>query len=158
MCGSCNKDVLKQDGSFMVCDRCEHNEPSNDHRGHIVFVGSFAHDHPFTHCTSYCTAKAGLDMAARCLAWELMPIGFHVHIVHPYHVQGTPMTEEVRKGMQEGVHKMKPDEAVAYQYKDLRMPDLLTPEDIAMMVGTLLNNPTMQWLGGTSINMYGGQR
>lgn len=124
----------------------------------IIFIGSYAHDHPFTHCTSYCTAKAGLDMAARCLAWELMPEGFRVHIIHPHHVEGTPMTDEVLKGMQEGVHKMTPEEAVAYQHKDLRMPRLLQPEDIAEMVLWLLNNPTAQWTSGTSIKMYGGVR
>lgn len=124
----------------------------------IIFIGSYAHDHPFTHCTSYCTAKAGLDMAARSLAWELMPEGFRVHIIHPHHVQGTPMTDEVLKGMQEGVHKMTPEQAEEYQRKDLRMPDLLKPEEIAEMVLWLLSSPVSAWTSGTSIKMYGGVR
>lgn len=131
---------------------------SDEPLGTIIFIGSYAHDHPFTHCTSYCTAKAGLDMAARCLAWELMPEGFRVHIIHPHHVQGTPMTDEVLAGMKAGVHKMTDEEAEKYQRKDLRMPDLLKPEEIAEMVLALLTVPTMQWTSGTSIKMYGGVR
>jgi NAD(P)-dependent dehydrogenase (short-subunit alcohol dehydrogenase family) len=125
--------------------------------GIIVFIGSYAHDHPFTDCTTYCVAKAGLDMAARSLAWELMP-EFKVHIIHPHHVQGTPMTDEVRQGMMEGVHQMTEEEAEAYSRKDLRMPDLLKPEEIAQMVEFLLTNPVAEWLCGSGLNMYGGVR
>lgn len=123
----------------------------------IVFIGSYAHEHPFTHCTSYCVAKAGLDMAVRSLAWELMP-EIDVHIIHPHHVQGTPMTDEVLKGMQKGVHKMGKKDALEYQRKDLRMPDLLKPDEIASMVVWLLTNPTARWLSGNSLRMYGGVR
>jgi hypothetical protein len=41
----------------------------------IIFVGSYAHDHPFTNGTLYCAAKAGLNMAARTLGWELTTWG-----------------------------------------------------------------------------------
>lgn len=156
-CHQCPRGLLAPAGSLSVCTTCGTNEPTGQ-RGTIVFIGSYAHDHPFTHCTSYCTAKAGLDMAARSLAWELMPEGFRVHIIHPHHVQGTPMTDEVLKGMQKGVHRMTPEQARDYQHKDLRMPDLLKPEEVAEMVFCLLENKVMQWTSGTSINMYGGVR
>lgn len=126
--------------------------------GKILFIGSYAHNHPFTHCTSYCTAKAGLDMAAKTLAWELMPEGFDVHIIHPHHVQGTPMTDAVRKGMKEGVHRMTDEQAEAYSRKDLRMPDILKPTEIADMVLWLLTAPEARWLSGTNVEMYGGVR
>jgi NAD(P)-dependent dehydrogenase (short-subunit alcohol dehydrogenase family) len=126
--------------------------------GTLIFIGSYAYDHPFTHCTSYCTAKAGLNMAVQSLAWELAPIGFRVHIINPHHVQGTPMTDEVRRGMQKGIHKMTREEAEAYSRKDLRMPDLLKPSDIAEMVVTILENPVMGWTAGQPINMYGSVR
>lgn len=124
----------------------------------IIFIGSYAHDHPFTHCMSYCVAKAGLDMAARTLAWELMPEGFAVHIIHPHHVQGTPMTDVVKQGMMDGVHKMTSEQADAYARKDLRMPDILTADEIAEMVAIILSHPVMRWTSGTSIDMYGGVR
>jgi NAD(P)-dependent dehydrogenase (short-subunit alcohol dehydrogenase family) len=145
--------------------RMEVSDTENDTHGHIaphhstiIFIGSYAHDHPFTHCTTYCAAKAGLNMAAQALAWELMPEGFHVHIINPHHVQGTPMTEKVRQGMMKGVHQMTAEEAEAYSRKDLRMPDLLDGDDIAEMVLTILENLPMGWLSGQPINMYGGCR
>lgn len=126
--------------------------------GIIVFIGSYAHDHVFTHCTTYCVAKAGLDMACRSLAWELMPIGFCVHIIHPHHVQGTPMTDEVRRGMMEGIHHMTEEEAEAYSRKDLRMPDLLTPEEVAEVVMWLVCAPAAAWTSGSGIELRGGVR
>lgn len=127
--------------------------------GTLIFIGSYAYDHPFTHCTTYCAAKAGLNMAVQSLAWELAPEGFHVHIINPHHVQSTPMTEEVRKGMMKGIHKMTSEEAEAYSRKDLRMPDLLKPNDIADMVVAILENPAlMGWTAGQPINMYGSVR
>lgn len=126
--------------------------------GIIVFIGSYAHDHPFTHCTTYCVAKAGLDMACKSLAWELMPIGFRVHIIHPHHVQGTPMSDEVRRGMMSGHLKLDAEGADEYSRKDLRMPDLLKPEEIADVVSWLVREPSAAWTSGSGINMYGGVR
>jgi NAD(P)-dependent dehydrogenase (short-subunit alcohol dehydrogenase family) len=128
-----------------------------DRGGKIVLIGSYAHDHPFTHCTTYNAAKAGLDAAAKALAWELMP-NFSVHIIHPFHVRDTPMTEKVLTGMQRGLHKMSREEALAYQRKDLRMPDLLTPGEIADLTHLLLTEPVTKWLAGASLDMYGGSR
>jgi NAD(P)-dependent dehydrogenase (short-subunit alcohol dehydrogenase family) len=48
---------------------------------HIVFIGSYAHEHPFTNGTLYCAAKAGLAMAARTLGWELTDRGYRVQTV-----------------------------------------------------------------------------
>jgi len=128
-----------------------------DKGGKIVLIGSYARNHPFTHCTTYNAAKAGLDAAAKALAWELMP-DFSVHIIHPFHVSGTPMTAQVLKGMEQGVHHMSPAEAEAYQRKDLRMPNLLTPDEVADMVRVLLTEPVTKWLAGASLDMYGGTR
>jgi NAD(P)-dependent dehydrogenase (short-subunit alcohol dehydrogenase family) len=129
----------------------------HDTGGQIIMIGSFAHDHVFTNCTAYCAAKAGLEMASKSLAWELMP-DFSVHTIHPHHVQGTPMTDEVQKGMMKGVHKMTREEANAYQRKDLRMPDIIKPEAVAEMVHLLLTQPVAKWLVGGGLNFYGGVR
>lgn len=126
--------------------------------GKLVFIGSYAYDHPFTHCTSYCVAKAGLDMAARSLAWELKPEGFDVHIIHPHHVQDTPMTQTVREGMMHGHLKLSEAEAEQYSRKDLRMPDLLKPEEIAELVHWLLTDKIAPWLTGNGLRMYGSVR
>src|SRR4051794_5403436 len=50
----------------------------------IIFIGSYGHDHPFTAGTPYCAAKAGLNMAARTLAWELTDRGYRVACINPW--------------------------------------------------------------------------
>jgi len=123
----------------------------------IVFIGSYAHRHPFSNGTAYCAAKAGLDMAARTLGWELTDIGFRVHIIHPYHVEGTPMWERVQADVMEA-NDWTRTQADDYARKDLKMPDPLSPLDIARTVAWLLNDPAAQWTSGTSIELYGGTR
>ena len=122
----------------------------------IVFVGSYAHDHPFTNGTLYCTAKAGLNMAARALGWELTDLGYRVHVVNPYHVNGTPMWAQVETDVMRS-KGMSWEEADAYNRKDLKMPDLLTPEEVASVIKLLLTEPAMEWVTGP-INLYGGSR
>lgn len=125
--------------------------------GKIIFLGSYAHNHPFTNGTLYCAAKAGLHMAARTLAWELTDRGYRVHIVHPYHVQGTPMWAEVERGVMES-KGMSWEEADTYNRKDLKMPDLLTADEVAGVVRLLLCEPEMGWLSGTAVELFGGSR
>lgn len=124
---------------------------------HIVFIGSYAHEHPFTNGTLYCAAKAGLAMAARTLGWELTDLGYRVHIIHPYHVPGTPMWAEVERGVMESKGWTK-EQADAYARKDLKMPDDLTPAEVAEVVHALLTVPAMGWLSGQGLNLYGGSR
>jgi NAD(P)-dependent dehydrogenase (short-subunit alcohol dehydrogenase family) len=123
---------------------------------HIVLVGSYAHNHPFTNGTLYCAAKAGLDMAARTLGWELTDRGYRVHVVHPYHVQGTPMWAEVEKGVMAS-KGMTFEEADAYNRKDLKMPDLLTASEVAEVIFQVVNNKCLNWVTGP-IELYGGSR
>lgn len=123
----------------------------------IILIGSYAHDHPFTNGTLYCAAKAGLDMAARCLGWELTDRGFRVNIIHPYHVIGTPMWEDVQRGVMES-KQMTREEADAYAEKDLKMPRPLSAEDVAAVVKTLLTEDAFDWTSGQAINLYGGSR
>jgi NAD(P)-dependent dehydrogenase (short-subunit alcohol dehydrogenase family) len=122
----------------------------------IIFVGSYAHDHPFTNGTLYCAAKAGLNMAARTLAWELTDRGYRIHVVNPYHVNGTPMWTQVEKDVMKS-KGMSWEEADAYNRKDLKMPDLLTPEEVAEVIFDVANRKSMDWVTGP-INLYGGSR
>lgn len=126
-------------------------------RRHIIFIGSYAHTHPFTNGTLYCAAKAGLNMAARALGWELTEMGFRINIVHPYHVPGTPMWEEVERGVMESKGWTK-EEADEYAHRDLKMPDALTPEEIAQVIQTLVEVPALGWTSGSPIELYGGTR
>jgi NAD(P)-dependent dehydrogenase (short-subunit alcohol dehydrogenase family) len=128
----------------------------DDETAKIIFVGSYAHNHPFTNGTLYCAAKAGLNMAARTLGWELTNLGYRVHVVHPYHVNGTPMWAQVEEDVMRS-KGMTWEEADAYNRKDLKMPDLLTPQEVANVIGTLVTNRSMDWVTGP-VELYGGSR
>lgn len=124
---------------------------------HVVLIGSYAYRHPFTNGTAYCAAKAGLDMAAKTLAWELTDQGIMVHIVHPHHVEGTPMWEKVQEGVMRGRGWTR-EEANIYARKDQKLPRPLTPRTIAEIVAWILTEPAADWLVGGSIELSGGVR
>jgi NAD(P)-dependent dehydrogenase (short-subunit alcohol dehydrogenase family) len=128
----------------------------NSRGGTVVLVGSYAHDHPLTHCAAYCAAKAGLAAAVKELAWEMTPL-FFFHIVHPYHVPATPMGQRVVEGLMES-RDLTMIQAEAYQRKDLRMPEHLTAGEVAEVVSWLLSDPVARWTAGSGINLYGGSR
>ena len=153
-CGMCGGRMMRA-GSLDVCRECGANRQA-DGGGTIIFIGSYAHNHPLTNSTAYCAAKAGLDMACRSLAWELMP-EFKVHIIHPHHVTNTPMSEKVLECIEDtqSVSRMMAEE---YTRKDLRMPNLLTADEVAAMVEFLLTVPAAAWTSGSGINMFGGSR
>jgi len=52
-------------------------------RGRILMTGSWVQDIPWAEGTSYCTAKAGLKMLARCMARDLAPHGIRVNTIAP---------------------------------------------------------------------------
>lgn len=141
----------------MLEDSAHGIERDDTEVAHIIFIGSYAHRHPFTNGTAYCVAKAGIDMATRTLGWELTDRGYRIHVVHPFHVNGTPMWSQVEQDVMKSKN-MTWDEADAYNRKDLKMPDLLTPEEVAEVVHTLLTVPAMGWTSGTSIELFGGSR
>lgn len=124
---------------------------------YIIFIGSYAWRHPFTNGTAYCAAKAGLDAAASTLGWELTDKGYRVHVVHPHHVPGTPMWQEVERGVMESKGWTR-EQAMEYAARDLKMPDHLTPGEVADVVRILLEEPSMSWLSGTRIELNGGTR
>lgn len=127
-----------------------------DRGGRLVFVGSYAHSHPFSTGTAYCAAKAGLAMAVRTMAWEIADLGFFPTIVHPYHVTGTPMWEKVQDGVMRN-KGMTRDEADMYALKDAKMP-LVKPHQIADIIGMLLTEPNTAWLAGSGVEVFGGTR
>jgi hypothetical protein len=49
-------------------------------------------------------------------------------------------------------------EAENYQTKDLRLPEHLTPAEIAEYVNWMLDAPEAAWLSGQGVNLYGGVR
>lgn len=139
----------------LLCAR-EYVEQRGEQGGRIVLVGSYAHRHPFSTGTAYCAAKAGLDMAGKTLGWELTDKDFYTFVVHPYHVEGTPMWEEVQQGVMSGKN-MTREEADAYAHKDLKMR-LMKPHEIGDIIGLLLTEGTMRWMSGSNVELFGGTR
>lgn len=125
--------------------------------GHIILIGSYAHRHPFSNGTMYCAAKAGIEMAGKTLAWDLTPYGYKVNVVHPYHVAGTPMWENVQDGVM-ATKNMTREEADRYAEKDLRTTRLSNGRDVAAAVRELLESEVGYFKSGDSVELFGGTR
>lgn len=123
----------------------------------IVLVGSMAHKSVLNASAPYCAACAGLNHFARCAAWELAPKGFRVFIVNPSNVEGTPMTEETIAGVQRyrGITR---EQAEEYWSAVRAIPEWLTREDIAGLVGDLVTDDKFRWLSGVPLDLGGGMR
>lgn len=127
-----------------------------DRGGKVILIGSYAHRHPFSTGTSYCAAKAGIDMAAKNLAWELTGLGFYINVVHPYHVFGTPMWEKVQEGVMKN-KQMTRAEADEYAMKDMQMKPANTAV-IADIVYEVATTESFAWTSGSGIEVFGGTR
>lgn len=126
--------------------------------GAVVFIGSYAHDHVLSRSAPYCAAKAGLAHAVRCLAWDLGEL-YRFNIVHPYHVEGTPMERYVLEAICKDKDMNSIAEAREYQRKDLRSEQALTAIDVAGVVARLIDDDmTFRWANGAGIELYGGVR
>jgi NAD(P)-dependent dehydrogenase (short-subunit alcohol dehydrogenase family) len=128
-----------------------------DQGGRVILTGSYAHRHPFTSGTAYCAAKAGLEMATRTLAWELTERGFYFNVIHPYHVEGTPMWESVQTGVMRDRGWSRKD-ADEYAMKDRKLDRLMTPDDFAKVAIWLMTSEVVPQLSGSNIEMFGGTR
>jgi NAD(P)-dependent dehydrogenase (short-subunit alcohol dehydrogenase family) len=133
------------------------DSPLLDIRCNLVFIGSYAHDHVLTNSAPYCAAKAGIDMAARCLAWELTGRDINVFVVHPHSVQETPMTEDVLDtiAFQKGLSEL---DALRYWERNMRLGQRLTKDEIGAVVTSLILDPWTPHMSGNSIELYGGER
>lgn len=151
------KEVIRANLLLPLEAALEYVQIRGEQGGRIVFIGSYAHRHPFTAGTAYSASKAGLEMAARNLGWELTSGGFYTTIVHPYHVEGTPMWEKVQNGVMEARGWTR-EEADQYAYKDALMGRLLSPAEVAEVVAWLLTADAAVWLSGTNVELFGGTR
>lgn len=125
--------------------------------GCVVFIGSYAYNHPISYGTVYCAAKAGLAQATKTLAWDYSDKGYTFHIVHPYHTPGTPMWEQVQERVME-TRNWTREQADEYARLNLKQPGMLTPMDIAEVIWSVLRTPARGWLSGAGLELYGGTR
>ena len=122
----------------------------------IIYVGSMAYRQVLNGSSIYCAAKAGLNMFARCMAWELAPKGYDVYIIHPGNVACSPMAEQTIAELQ---RYRRMDEAAAREYWNTGNPrdTVLTPDEIARLVCQLASGD-YKYMAGNPIDLTGGQR
>ena len=126
-------------GAFLLAQRAAQRWLAAGTRGRILFVGSWAAHAPHPNLAAYCVAKAGLRMAAQCLAVELAPHGILVNEVAP---------GQVDAGLSRRIFDSKPQ----LRKRALsRIPtrSLLSSEDVADAVAYLCRLETRQITGST---------
>jgi NAD(P)-dependent dehydrogenase (short-subunit alcohol dehydrogenase family) len=114
-------------------------------RGSIVVIGSPAASETYADQTHYAAAKAGLQMLAWGMAWELGPSGVRTNVVHPGWIE----TELNREYLWS-----EPDlrERVVSQIPLRRTGQ---PEDVARAV-VWLSTDEAAYINGASLNVDGG--
>ena len=122
----------------------------------IIFIGSMAHNHVLNASAPYCAAKAGLQMFAKCISYELAPKGYRVYCVNPSNVQDAPMSDATISGLMR-FRSITKKEASEYWAAECNMGTFLTMDEICSTVEYLMTYPA-RYLSGTEINLNGGGR
>lgn len=122
----------------------------------IIYIGSMAYRNILNGSSVYCAAKAGLNMFARCMAWELAPKGYDVYMIHPGNVEDTPMAEHTIESLQR-YRGMSESEARAYWNTGNPRGTILQAEDIGRLVCNICDH-TLVYMSGNPIDLTGGQR
>lgn len=122
----------------------------------IIFIGSMAHNHVLNGSSPYCSAKAALQMFAKCIAYELAPKGFRVYCVNPSNVTDAPMSEETIVGLMR-YKNLTRSEADEYWAAECPIGTFLEKQEISDIVKFLMTNDA-RYLSGAEINLVGGGR
>lgn len=122
----------------------------------VIVIGSYGHDHILSNSVPYCAAKAGINHAVKCLAWDYTNEGYRFNCINPHSVSDTPMSHRVIEQI-ERTKGLSTSEAHAYWERTLLLPKRLTRAEVAEVVLWLMNSPTAH-LSGSSIELYGGER
>ena len=113
--------------------------------GRVVFVGSWAAHAVHVHIPTYCVAKAGLRMLARCMAAELASKGILVNEIAPGFVDG---------GL--AARFMREDPTLrATSLRQVPICELIKPEEVALQVVHLCD-PRNRHMTGSTLLMDGG--
>lgn len=143
-------------GSYNMAQAFVQESIGLDVRKRIVMIGSMAHRAVLNGSSAYCASKAGLAHLARCMAWELAPKGYDVYCVHPSNTLGAPMSEATIIGLMR-YRGLGREEAEAYWNDSPIRTNTLTPEDIAEVVKSLIDNKS-GYMSGSQVELAGGLR
>ena len=122
----------------------------------IVFIGSMAHNHVLNGSAPYCAAKAGLNMFAKCIAYELAPKGYRVFCINPSNVRDAPMSKATIRGLMR-YRNLSLEDAALYWGSECPMGTFLDMSEIADMVAFCLTDKA-RYLSGNPIELAGGGR
>ena len=132
---------------------CTKDKP---YRKTIIYIGSMAYRNILNGSSVYCAAKAGLNMFARCMAWELAPKGYDVYVLHPGNVKDTPMAKSTMEQLMR-YRNLTALEAQLYWNTGNPRSTILTANDIATVVSHICDG-SMVYTAGNPIDLTGGQR
>jgi NAD(P)-dependent dehydrogenase (short-subunit alcohol dehydrogenase family) len=136
---------INLNGYFHVCQEVGQRWVAAEHKGKMVFTGSWVQDVPYKLIAPYCVSKAGVWMLCRCAALELAPYGITVNAVAPGIVDAGLTARELRDfpAFREEFMKLIP------------LGRIQTAEDVAEVVGFLVSSAS-DYLTGTCIMADGG--
>lgn len=120
----------------------------------IVAIGSDAAERPMRTSLMYCASKAALNMAVRCAARELGPLGWRVNSVSPGKVADTGMTDYVDRTVPE-LRGWTPEYALTYELSSTPLGRYITKEEVAWSVLDVLSGPAA--VNGANIVINGGR-
>lgn len=120
----------------------------------VVIVGSDAAERPMRTSTAYCASKAAVHMAARVMARELGPKGWHVNVVAPGMTDETGMQQYVDARVPE-IRGWTPEAALAYEKTQEVIPGRIDKKEVAEVIWNTLLGP--DHLNGSIITINGGR-
>ena len=122
-------------------------------QGTIVNVGSFGGKMPLPNMTAYCTSKYAVTGLTETLRLELEPKGIHVCGVHPSVTNSDFLERAVFRGLEETSTQQMRDS----MGEMLNSPLASQPQDVAKVIGTVLENPQDEVVvgsGAIATNLY----
>jgi NAD(P)-dependent dehydrogenase (short-subunit alcohol dehydrogenase family) len=137
--------AINLDGAFYVALFAARRLVEKKQPGRIIFIGSWAADHPHRHVPTYCVTKAGLRMLMKQMALEYAAEGILVNEVAPGYVDAGLSGKEFAKDPE--VKKR------ATQRVPIRQ--LTTPAEVAFAVAHLCD-PRNHQMTGSTLLMDGG--
>lgn len=120
----------------------------------VVVISSDAATRPMRTSIAYCASKAGLDMAVRCAARELGPLGWRINAVSPGMTKDTAISDYVDARVMK-LRNWSRDQMLNYEERQEVVLGRVTKSEIAQVaIDTLFGPPH---LNGAIIPVNGGR-
>jgi NAD(P)-dependent dehydrogenase (short-subunit alcohol dehydrogenase family) len=140
---------LNVNGYLRVVQKLVKNQAS----GNVCAIVSTGATTPMRGSVAYCSSKAALLMAIRCMARELAP-NWIMTGISPGVVDETPMTKSVDEQVMRARNWTR-EEMLAYEMKTVPMGRRVTREEVGAAVLMMLTAPEM--ITGSIMDLSGGK-